>query len=282
MTTKNILSFDIESWIHLHDGIFPPVTPRRSEERKKIDADYLPRAIDHLLKILSDSNNTATFFILGEVFEWYPEAVRNIIQDGHEIAYHGHNHKIILHSEIMEEQLRLSRKFMEAFQPKGFRAPQLYLLPEETILLKNAGFRYSSSSYGPFSDRNIINDIVEIPISTYPWRKIKISPPGLPRELRASMILKEIPFGSGIGAALLGSKTGYYINKLNSRSIPSVLMLHPWQLMVPPEISGLSFRRKVLFSSPFFLPYTLRREKCLSRLIKEHNFTSFSRYLNHD
>ena len=279
---NNILSFDIESWVHLSDGILPPSIPLRSEERKKFDADYLPRAIDHLLRILSESNNSATFFILGEVFEWYPESIRNILREGHELAYHGHDHNLIINSKILKDQLDRSREFMETFQPKGFRAPKLYLRPEETTLLHQEGFRYSSSSYGPFTDENIINGIAEIPISTYPWQKITIPPPGLPRDLRAGMIFKEIPFGSGIGAALLGSKTGYYINKLNSRSIPSVLMLHPWQLMVPPEISGLSFRMKVIFSSPFYLPYTLRREKCLSRLIKQHNFTSFSGYMNHD
>jgi peptidoglycan/xylan/chitin deacetylase (PgdA/CDA1 family) len=279
---NNILSFDIESWVHLSDGILPPSIPRRSEEKKKFDADYLPRAIDHLLRILSESNNSATFFILGEVFEWYPESIRNILREGHEIAYHGHDHNLIINSKILKDQLDRSQEFMETFRPKGFRAPQLYLRPEETTALHQAGFRYSSSSYGPFTDKNIINGITEIPISTYPWQKIDIPPPGLPRDLRASMILKEIPFGSGIGAVILGSKTGYYINKLNSRSIPSVLMLHPWQLMVPPEISKLSFRMKVLLSSPFYLPYTLRREKCLSQLINQHNFTSFSQHLGYD
>lgn len=279
LLVNNILSFDIESWIHLHDGIFPPLIPRSSEERKNIDAGYLPRSIDHLLKLLSDSNNTATFFVLGEVFQWYPEAIISILQKGHEIAYHGHNHAIILNSKILEDQLRLSQEFIETFHPEGFRAAQLFLHPEETVLLHQAGFKYSSSSYGPFSDTNIINGIIEIPISTYPWRKVSILPPGLPRALRASMVLKEIPYGSGIGIALLGSKTGYYINKLHSRSIPSVLMLHPWQLMVPPEISILSFRLKVLFNSPLFLPYTLQREKCLSRLISQHNYSSFSRHL---
>jgi len=278
---NNILSFDIESWIHLRDGIFPPPIPRSSGDKKNLDAGFLPRAINYLLKILSDSNNTATFFILGEVFEWYPEAVKTILQEGHEIAYHGHNHDIIHNSKILEEQLRLSREFIDTFYPTGFRAAQLYLRPEDTVLLNQTGFQYSSSSYGPFSDNNIINDIIEIPISTYPWRKIKIIPPGLPRDLRASMILKEIPFGSGIGAALLGSKTGYFINKLNSRSIPSVLMLHPWQLMVPQEISKLPFRSKVLFSSPFYFPYTLRRGKSLLRLINQHSFHSFARHLGY-
>ncbi len=276
---NNILSFDIESWIHLRDGIFPPAIPRSSEEKKKVDGGYLPRSIDHLLKLLSDSNNTATFFILGEVFKWYPESVRTILREGHEIAYHGHDHAMILNSKTLEDQLRLSQEFLEIFQPKGFRAAQLYLRPEETILLQQSGFRYSSSSYGPFSDNNIINGIMEIPVSTYPWRKVSILPPGLPRDLRASMVLKEIPYGSGIGIALLGSKTGYYINKLNSRSIPSVLMLHPWQLMVPSEISKISFRLKVLLNSPLYLPYTLQCEKCLSLLINQHNFSSFSRYL---
>ena len=279
---SDILTFDIESWVHLREGIFGPDQTLTSAERKKQDAGYLPRSIDYLLRLLSQSDNSATFFILGEVFDWYPEAIQSIKEEGHEIAYHGHNHQTITDPDILSDQLDLSKKFLDLYQPAGFRAPQLFLREDETVLLKDYGFRYSSSSYGPFGVWETAGDIKEIPISTYPWRKNIIWQPVLPRPLSPGMMLKEFPYGSGIGASLFGSLISSFLRRSQLKGLSSVLMLHPWQLLIPPEIQRFNFRLKVLSSHPFFIPYTFNREKELSRLISRYSFTSFSRYLTID
>lgn len=43
----------------------------------------------HILDVFAQHNIKATFFTLGWVAERYPELVKRIVNDGHELASHG-------------------------------------------------------------------------------------------------------------------------------------------------------------------------------------------------
>ncbi|MGW3494354.1 polysaccharide deacetylase family protein [Streptomyces sp. NPDC001020] len=59
----------------------------------------------HLLDILKDKKVPATFFLLGKRhIEKYPELVRRMAAEGHEVASHTWNHKIL--TDISEQQIR--------------------------------------------------------------------------------------------------------------------------------------------------------------------------------
>lgn len=75
-TRKVILTFD--------DGPHPKTTPK-------------------ILEILKKRNLKAIFFVLGLQVEKYPELIRQIAQEGHEIANHSYNHKNL--AQLSEAQV---------------------------------------------------------------------------------------------------------------------------------------------------------------------------------
>ena len=73
---KNILSIDLESWIHFYEGALR--TQRftfNSSERKSIDNNYIPDATTDILNLLDKYEQKATFFIVGELYDWYPNTI---------------------------------------------------------------------------------------------------------------------------------------------------------------------------------------------------------------
>lgn len=83
----NILTFDIEEWFHC-DFISDSSTWVKYESR-------IHQSMDRILQLLADKNRKGTFFILGWISENYPDVVRNIHKNGHEIGCHSFNHGLI-------------------------------------------------------------------------------------------------------------------------------------------------------------------------------------------
>lgn len=271
---KNILTIDVESWTHIRKELRRRARRRTGEDKSSFDDGFIPYSTGKILERLRRTGNRATFFILGEAYRWYPETIEQIREAGHEIAYHGHDHQLITKPAILEDQLRKSAEFIERFRPRGFRAPRLYLRPEIMPALKDNGFTYSSSSYGPGGFAGVIGGVREFPVSTFPWRKSADAPP-LPRPLSPALLAREIPFGSGIGAGLLGNHASYFIRRTNRHGIPSVLLLHSWQLVPPFELTRLGTKLRDLHVNPLLRPYTLNRAHALWKLLANNRFTAF-------
>ena len=83
----NILTFDIEEWFHC-DFISGDENWLNYEVRIHKNTDFI-------LKILSKHNRKATFFILGWVADKYPEIVKKIYVEGHEIGCHSMKHELV-------------------------------------------------------------------------------------------------------------------------------------------------------------------------------------------
>lgn len=87
------------------------------------DSDILP-----ILEILDKAGVKATFFVVGQWCEKYPDAVKAIQEAGHEIGNHSDRHKDMTkldRSDIVEEIETASDKVEEitGIRPKLFRAP---------------------------------------------------------------------------------------------------------------------------------------------------------------
>ena len=67
-------TLDKEIWLTFDDGPTPEVTP-------------------WILSVLKKENVKATFFLVGQQIEEFPELVGAIIKDGHKIANHSYSHK---------------------------------------------------------------------------------------------------------------------------------------------------------------------------------------------
>jgi len=263
----NALTIDLESWVHIKH------TDLDSNERKKIDDSYILTSTNHILKFLKKYYVKTTFFILGEIYDWYPSLIENISSQGHEIAYHTHDHQNLSTEEVLIEQLELSKNFIDNYKPKGFRAPEAFIKKPYLSILKDHCFDYDSSIYFDYKKNCVINGVKEIPVSTYPILKIDTSVT-FPRNLSLGLMLKEIPFGSGYLFSILGSRLSWFINRLNRQDKPAILFIHPWQIIDPPK----GWRREVfsLYSNPIILPYLVNCQNIFFSMLSKHEFTTIS------
>ncbi len=83
----HILTFDIEDWFHC-DFISDNSTWSAYETR-------IHQSTNRILHLLDEKKLKGTFFILGWISEKYPEVVRSIHQQGHEIGCHSYYHDLV-------------------------------------------------------------------------------------------------------------------------------------------------------------------------------------------
>ncbi len=112
---------------------------------------YGPRVgVPRLLRILRRQVVRATFFVPGLTADTYPDMVRSIVDEGHEIAHHGYTHERMQGLDAETEASILDRG-IEALErltgrrPTGYRAPWWEMNWHTPELLAERGFRYDSS-----------------------------------------------------------------------------------------------------------------------------------------
>ena len=130
---------------------------------------YGPRvAIPLLLDILARHGITATFFVPGKDAERHPNAVRAILDAGHEVGHHGYTHTSVLNMDEKQEREELERG-LEVLtglgaSVTGYRSPSWDLSPHTLDLLQEHGFAYSSNLMDDIRPYRHANGIVELPV----------------------------------------------------------------------------------------------------------------------
>ncbi|MEP6702205.1 MAG: XrtA system polysaccharide deacetylase, partial [Betaproteobacteria bacterium] len=113
------------------------------------------RNVDTILGILDESGVHATWFTLGWIAERYPALVRRIVDQGHELASHGYDHRRVTDLDRAEfaQDIHRAKSVLEQIGGvtiKGYRAPS-FSIGEANLwaldALSEAGYRYSSSIY---------------------------------------------------------------------------------------------------------------------------------------
>lgn len=220
---KNFISFDLEFW---YDSEFI----KNKEECKK-KGDLILEGIGRIKKILDKYNTKATFFVTGQVMKKYPNEIKKLSKEGHEIASHGYSHTLLkkLGGKNFKNEMRLSKELIKKItgkNPEGFRAPSWSISENEFWvykILNKLGFGYSSSlfpinmglygnskfSVSPFK---IKNNIIEVPVRPFEIWKIRI------------------PFSGGVYFRILPKRLiNFFIRKINKKNKKVVLYLHPWE-----------------------------------------------------
>jgi len=262
MACINCLTIDLEPWMCIYDN---------TKLIKELDDNLTLQTTYQLLNILDKYDTTATFFVLGKIYEWYPGLVKEIAQAGHEIAFHTYTHRIIRNNKALEEEIFMSSNFLNTFKPKGFRAPQM-ILPRSTLsILSKYGFKYSSSTYAPIGRPIVYKEkIMEVPVSTYPLLKKKVNI-CFPRHLIYALKNFEIPFGSGLFVGLLSSRLlNNIIRSYNKEGKSVVLLIHPWQLITKKVKLSLKHITKLPYIASKITPEKLRN------LLEKNYFTTIS------
>lgn len=119
-----------------------PIYSVDTDEKKiaiSFDAAWGSERTDELLRILRERNIKTTFFLVGIWVDKYPEKVRQIAAEGHEIGNHStsHPHMSKLSPEQIKKELEITQKKIEDLA--GDRAVKLFRPPfgdyNDTLIL---------------------------------------------------------------------------------------------------------------------------------------------------
>jgi peptidoglycan-N-acetylglucosamine deacetylase len=129
--------------------------------------------VPRLLKILAKRGIRSTFFVPGYTAVRYPDVIRSIVDDGHEVAHHGYLHEPMRGLTEAQEAAILDRglevlESVTGTRPTGYRAPMWELNWHSLKLLRDRGFLYDSSLMDADHPYELTVDgassLVEIPI----------------------------------------------------------------------------------------------------------------------
>jgi polysaccharide deacetylase family protein (PEP-CTERM system associated) len=252
---KNILTFDVEDWPQSTLDFSLPITHRARDNTLR------------LLDLLAAAGVRATFFVLGLVAETFPDLVRRIRADGHEVASHGYSHRPVfgMRPEGFRDDLRRSRAIIEdaaGVRVLGYRAPDFSIRGADLWafeILGEEGLRYDSSLFpirGPrYGVRAAFtlpfrvlpacgSDLIELPLATVEWMGLRMPAAG-------GGYFRLFPYWISRSA----------INGLNRRGGPATVYLHPYEL-----------DREEIARCPVHIPWRLRLSQGLMRGTVENKF----------
>ena len=125
MKEKFILTFDLEFW---HNSEFlKKYLPENNNA-----GDYILESAEPILELLKKHGHLATFFVLGQIAEKYPELIKKISDSGHEIASHGYSHRTVgaMTPEDFEEEIVKTNNLIKRIvgqSPRWYRSPAFSL-----------------------------------------------------------------------------------------------------------------------------------------------------------
>ena len=163
-----LLSFDIEEFdTPMEHGCQLPM-----EEQMRVSQEGTRR----ILQVLREHQAKATFFCTANFALHAPELIREMMEDGHEIASHGY-----YHTTFKPEDLKSSREALEQLTGRtitGYRMARM--MPVSETEIREAGYSYNSSLNPTFIPGRYNNfrkprtwfyqeGILQIPASVTPW-----------------------------------------------------------------------------------------------------------------
>ena len=242
------LTFDIEERFHSH--LTPDDTPREWSLH-----DRIARIIDWV----EERQQKATFFVVAELAEQYPDLIRSMIRAGCEIASHSYQHILLdeRRKEACKEDIRISKLILEEISGRpvyGFRAPTWSAKRSDKWLwehLCSLGFQYDSSlfpikthNYGSFDNPaqpyRIHPELGEIPPSVHVIGPIRI------------------PYGGGFYFRLYPLLlTKYFMKHAQQTGNVPLLYFHPWDF----EFASQTFESDCLnrFIGNYNIKHTWRK-----------------------
>jgi peptidoglycan/xylan/chitin deacetylase (PgdA/CDA1 family) len=206
-----------------------------------------------LLGLFEKHGCRVTFFVLGEMAEWYPDLVREVADRGHEIACHGLHHvdMTVLGPERFAAQLRQARDMLHAVSGRvavGFRAPNLVYEPWATAVLESEGFLYDSSVCVSRSIGGKYKGWSRAPIHPYTPDYADIARPG-----GARLVELPLPPFPGIrlsaGSSITTRVFGYHWSAIALhaaiRTGDTAYYMHPWEVGARPPVDGAGLKSRL-------------------------------------
>jgi polysaccharide deacetylase family protein (PEP-CTERM system associated) len=272
---NNLLTFDIEDWHHANfDGVDLSVT-RNQDSHFRVNMDLL-------LQMCSDVGCKATFFVLGQIGEQYPEVVREIARAGHEVASHGYGHQLAYKQtyEEFKADVKTSAEILQTLtgeQVWGYRAPSWSIVKSNhhyLQALEELGLQYDASIF---------------PVQTFLY-----GIPDAPTEIHhpvtggRELDLFEVPMSvMRVGGRNVGYSGGFYfrlfpawlikrvIRQKNSTGHSTIIYLHPR------ELDPTEQRLKLPLLESFIQYYNVGGTRAkLAEILRSFRFTSIREKLD--
>lgn len=262
------MTVDVEDYFHVSafDSVFTPddwtsITPRVGDTTNR------------LIDLFNEHNVKATFFTLGWVAKHCPDVVKRIVDEGHELASHGTNHRrnTTMTREQVHADIKESKDVLEQAAGKaiiGYRAPSFSVNnSNEWVyeILAELGFIYSSSTYPIEHDLYGVPDwprfahkreegIIEIPIPT----------------------VRNNDKNKGIGGGGYFRLYPYWLSKrridayLKDNDQPYNFYFHPWEIDADqPRVQNAPFKSKLRHYVNLHV-----MEKKLVKLMQDYHWSS--------
>jgi peptidoglycan/xylan/chitin deacetylase (PgdA/CDA1 family) len=166
----SVIGGAVHGAFHRNSPLFGPALGRISSERKVValtfDDGPNPDATPLILDTLAEKGVRATFFVLGSHAERWPELVRRMAQEGHQLGNHGYFHRKLQFKSpfYVSRDIRLGIRAIKragAPAPRYFRAPHGFRSPWTTPIARAYGERTVGWSLGVWdSDRPGVDEIV--------------------------------------------------------------------------------------------------------------------------
>jgi len=241
----NAMSVDVEDYFQV--SAFEPYVDREQWDKLPTRVEH---NIDRVLMLFAECDVKATFFALGWIAERYPNMVRRIVEQGHELASHGYSH-VRVHQQNPREfaaDVEHAKALLEdigGVTIRGYRAAS-YSIGRNNLwaldVLGDTGHAYSSSIYPIHHDlygmaeaprfpfRNESSGILEIPIST------------------VRLLGRNFPCGGGGYFRFYPYSVSRWairrVNRIEHR--PTVFYFHPWEIdSEQPVQRGLDVKTRV-------------------------------------
>ncbi len=275
----NILGIDFEEWFH------PELIQSVLTNEKK--SFKIVNGLDKILTFLEKHDTYATFFMVGEILQEFPEILDKILDHGHEIAFHTMYHSRLDSNNFQEKFSKELDDFAKLTnnKSKGFRAPTFSLNKKSSWIidtLEEHGYLYDSS-------------IVPAKTSMYgipnaPKNPYKITSNFLDRDNSEGKIIefplmitkflrKTVPVGGGFYLRTLPfSTTKKALNEYDQQNIPGVFYIHSWEL-TPEYMPKIKLSIKNNFITYHNLDKVIDR---MDYLLSNFQFTSFERFIQNN
>jgi peptidoglycan-N-acetylglucosamine deacetylase len=124
-----------------------------------------------VLDTLKQHHIKATFFLVGSQAEKYPEMVKRIVNEGHVIGNHTHNHKLLtkMSDEAFQEQITKTESILQSlcgYKPKLMRPPYGEISEAQLLWASEQGFRVinwnvDSQDWRQLSDTEVASNILK-------------------------------------------------------------------------------------------------------------------------
>jgi peptidoglycan/xylan/chitin deacetylase (PgdA/CDA1 family) len=257
------LSIDLDEWYHSSrwiDGRQRHAVPDMPALFQSIYGKSTPggdviEPTRLILDLLDRSGCRCTFFVLGEMAQWYPDLVRELASCGHEIGCHGLHHvdMTVLGPDRFRQELETASEILAQLagaRPRGYRAPNLVYEPWATKILEQSAYEYDSTVCVSRPIGGKYKGWSGAPLHPYHPAYDRIAEPGTAHLIEVPLppfpVLR-VSAGSSIFTRALGYQWSSVALRSALRTGHTAYYLHPWELAPVPANASVSLRSRLLY-----------------------------------